>query len=79
LNVIKSWELTKDKEAEFLSILLNRSHDNIEDDLTNIYSDKSPITTKPNYQFLVNTFESIGLQKAKEQSESILKNLPKKG
>lgn len=79
LELINSFDIPKKSKALFLSILLNRSAENIEDDLTNILSDKSPLYNKKNYEFILDTFGECGLTQQQEMIESTLKKIEKKG
>jgi len=79
LEFIEKYNLNKKSKAELLSVLLNSSADNIEDDLTNINSHNSPLISKKNYKFLENSFDKVGLKENKKECESILENLERKG
>jgi hypothetical protein len=79
LDKILDYEITKKSKALFLSVLLNADPDNIEDDLSTIRQDISGLTTKSNYDFVIDTFEKASLENFKMESEKILKNLLKKG
>lgn len=79
LEKLEPLNISKRAKAKLLSILLNASSENIEDDLTYINSPTSPTTTKKNYEFLIKSFSEIGLTDQKEQAERILDEIEKRG
>jgi hypothetical protein len=72
LDTINNLKLTKEKKAKLLSVLLNADYDNIYDDLVHIDEPKSGLKIKDNYQFLIKTYDQVGLVNLKEHSEKKL-------
>ncbi len=68
-------KMQKQHKAKLLSILLNTSADNVEDDLTYIAQDGHQFRNETDYQFLVKTFEEIGLKEQKQRAEKILEKI----
>jgi hypothetical protein len=79
LGALNSFKLSKKSKAEFLSILLNLSSENIEDDLTYIDSPESPIVTKGNYEFLEKYFLKKNLNPKRRKFKIFLIIFIKKG
>ena len=78
LKIILDLNITKKAKAGLLSALLNRGANNIEDDLTYINDDISPISTQANYDFIIETFEKAGLENFAAEAEKILILIPEK-
>ena len=77
LDKLSEKGLNQTQTAQMLSIILNRSFDNIKDDLTNLFGENYGINTVPNYQFAVKAFEAAKLQSLKHTSETKLEELKK--
>ena len=79
LDKILELKISKKNKAKLLSILLNRSADNIEGKLTNIRFDNDPeLSTESNYKFLKESFEKLHLKKEAEQMDLILDKIYKR-
>ena len=77
LEILKEYSLSSKKKAKLLSVLLNASQSNIEDDLSIIEYEKSALTTTHNYNIVTKTFKDSGLKKLAEKTDIILDNLIK--
>lgn len=69
LNLLKLIlpEIPSYKKAKFLSILLNGDEDNIRKTIQKINQTNSSAKTKENYQFLLETFNTLGLEEYTER------------
>jgi hypothetical protein len=79
LEVIERFEITKKAKAELLGIILNASAENVEHDLTEINSNKSPLRTSKNYDFLIRNFSKVGLKEKEIEAENVFIEISRKG
>ena len=75
LEKLNELDISQTKIAEILAVLLNKSAGNLKKDLSQINDDMSELSTRDNYQFLVNFFGKIKLQKQLEETSIILKKV----
>ncbi len=77
LEKLNEFNITRDKKAKLLSVLLNGSFDNIRGYLTEINKKKSELKNEFNYDFLYKLFKDSGLKKQEHEVEKILEELSK--
>ena len=77
LDKLNEFQISNKKKAKFLSILLNASSDNIEDDLSVILKPKSKLTTAANYKVVNAAFKQSGIKTLDEETDIILDKLIK--
>ena len=75
IKIILDLKTTKKGKAILLGIIVKAGPDNIEDDLTYINDDLSPITTQENYDFIIETFEKAGLENLASDADKILNKI----
>jgi hypothetical protein len=79
LEGIMKLDVTAENRARLLSILLNASFDNVKKDLQKINNEKdSELDIKSNYEFLVSTFNTIGLPEKADEMQKILDRIRQK-
>lgn len=67
LDVINAWPTTKYKKAQFLHLLLNRSRDNIEGELSSILEAKWRLDNEKNLELIVQVLNDLRIQDAKKE------------
>jgi hypothetical protein len=78
LDKLDEFKISNKKKAKFLSILLNASPDNIEEDLSIILNPKSRLNTVANYKIVVDAYKQAGIKTIANDTEIILEKLSKK-
>ena len=78
LDLLNQKNISKKKQAKFLSILLNASPDNIEGDLHGIHNPKSALKTRTNYKVISEAFKISGMKDIAEETDKILEKIPEK-
>jgi hypothetical protein len=77
LDPILQMEITQEKKALLLSIILNADYDNIYDDLVHLNEPINTLTLERNYEFLISTYKEIGLKKLEEEADKKLDEIKK--
>jgi hypothetical protein len=77
LDPILQLEISQEKKALLLSIILNADHDNIYNDLVHLNEPVNTLNIERNYQFLINTYKEIGLKKLEEEADAKLDEIKK--
>jgi hypothetical protein len=77
LDQLNEFKISNKKKAKLLSVLLNASEANIEDDLSSINKKASYLKTSNNYGVITKAFKDAGLKDLYEQSDKILDQLIK--
>ncbi len=75
LDKVKELGLNNTQQAKLLSVLLNAGQENIRKDLSNVESKESELKLEMNYNFLVELFGELKLEKQEFQAEKILKQI----
>lgn len=71
IDIILEPKNEKQQKAKLLSVLLNRSATNIEDDLSYILSNDPNLRSKRDYLFLINVFKDAGLPELEKECQDI--------
>lgn len=77
LKKLDDYNISSKKKAKLLSILLNASSENIEDDLTVIHRKESKLIQKHNYEPIVKAFKEAGVKDIAQETDQILDNILK--
>jgi hypothetical protein len=72
LELLSGFNISNKKKAKLLSVLLNASEANIEDDLSAIHKKTSYLRSSNNYRVVTKTFKDAGLKQLFEQTDIIL-------
>jgi hypothetical protein len=75
LDKLNEFKLSNHKKAKLLSILLNASPDNIEGDLSSIHRKDYKHINVLNYEFLLKTYNTVGLKELSESTDITLDEL----
>lgn len=77
LEKLNEHKVSNKKISSLLSVLLNASQSNIEDDLSSINKAKSHLMKANNYKILANTFKDSGLKELQAQADIMFDKLSK--
>lgn len=75
LDKLNEFKISNKKKAKLLSILLNASPDNIEGDLSSIHRKDYKHINVLNYEFLLKTYNTVGLKELAESTDITLDKL----
>lgn len=78
LDILSEFKISNKKKAKLLSILLNASPDNIENDLSSIHNPNSKLKTVTNYTLINDAFSKADIKIISDSTAKILKNLQEK-
>ncbi|MDB5275440.1 MAG: hypothetical protein JWR61_395 [Ferruginibacter sp.] len=78
LEIIIGFKIQKQYKAKFLSVLLNCDETNLENDLSFIMNDNPKLRNKKDYEFLIKTFDELGMADKKKEVEEFSKKIPTK-
>jgi hypothetical protein len=79
LDIIDELDLSQNKKALLISVLIEGDPDNIEEDLRTVRRPNSDLKTAFNYRFLREFYDDLGLNKQASNAQKVLNKIEEEG